>query len=137
MDPMTIGLMAGLGLAKSELVDRPREREQRRQAAVIARYSPWTGMSPGGIKTADPLGSAMEAGLTGAMLSQNQQKLDTEAATAAAKAKDAAEVNLAGGAGAAGQTAPWQMMETQSQMMPQQSVDPMLMRRRPMYGTSF
>lgn len=125
---MTIGVMAGLGLAKSELVDRPREEEQRRRAAITARWSPWTGMAPGGIQTADPLGSAMEAGLTGAMLSQNQQKLD------ATKAKDAAEANLAGGAGATSQTMPWQMMETQGQMMPQQSVDPMLMRR-PMYGT--
>jgi len=120
---MTIGLMAGLGLAKSELVDRPREREQRRQAAVIAKYSPWTGMSPGGIQTADPLGSAMEAGLTGAMLSQNQQKLDAE------KTKDLTEANLAGGSGSTSQALPWQMMETQNQ-----SVDPM-MQRRSMYGT--
>ena len=131
MDPVTIGVMAGLGLAKSELIDRPREEEQRRRAAITARWSPWTGMAPGGIQTADPLGSAMEAGLTGAMLSQNQQKLDAADAAAAAKAKDAAEVNLAGGSGSTSQALPWQMMETQNQ-----SVDPMLMRRRPMYGTS-
>ena len=128
---MTIGIMAGLGLAKSELVDRPREERQRRQAAITARWSPWTGMAPGGIQEADPLGSAMEAGLTGAMLSQNQQKLDAADAAAAAKAKDAAEANLAGGAGVTSQPLPWQMMEMQNQ-----SVDPMLMRRRPMYGTS-
>lgn len=125
MDPMTIGVMAGLGLAKSELIDRPREERQRRQAANTMRYSPWTGMAPGAIQEADPLGTAMESGLTGAMLSQNQQKLD------AGKAKDAAEANLAGGAGVTSQPLPWQMMETQNQ-----SIDPMLMRRRPMYGTS-
>lgn len=123
MDPVTIGVMAGLGLAKSELIDRPREEEQRRRAAITARWSPWTGMAPGGIQTADPLGSAMEAGLTGAMLSQNQQKLD------AAKTKDLTEANLAGGSGSTSQALPWQMMETQNQ-----SVDPM-MQRRSMYGT--
>jgi hypothetical protein len=123
MDPVTIGVMAGLGLAKSELIDRPKEEEQRRRAAITARWSPWTGMAPGGIQTADPLGSAMEAGLTGAMLSQNQQKLD------AAKTKDLTEANLAGGSGSTSQALPWQMMETQNQ-----SVDPM-MQRRSMYGT--
>ena len=128
---MTIGVMAGLGLAKSELIDRPREERQRRQAAITARWSPWTGMAPGGIQEADPLGTAMESGLTGAMLSQNQQKLDAADAAAAAKAKDAAEVNLAGGAGVTSQPQqfPFAMMEAQNQ-----SVDPMLMRR-PMYGT--
>lgn len=97
---MTIGLMAGAGLLKSELVDRPREEEQRRRAAVTARWSPWTGMAPNAIQTADPLGSAMQAGLTGAMLSQGQQRLDADIASQ--KAKDAAELSLAGGAGNVG-----------------------------------
>jgi len=122
MDPVTIGVMAGLGLAKSELIDRPREERQRQQAANTMRYSPWTGMAPNAIQEADPLGSAMDAGLTGAMLSQNQQKLD------AGKAKDLAEIPLTGGAGASSQQLPWQMMEMQNQ-----SVDPRLMSRRPMY----
>ena len=103
MDPMTIGLLAGAGFAKSELVDRPREEEQRRQAAVIARWSPWTGMAPNAIQKADPFGSAIEGGLTGAMLSQNQQKLDATDAAAAAKAKEAAGVSLAGGPGTTSQ----------------------------------
>jgi hypothetical protein len=122
MDPVTIGVMAGLGLAKSELIDRPREERQRQQAANTMRYSPWTGMAPNAIQEADPLGSAMDAGLTGAMLSQNQQKLD------AGKAKDLAETNLTGGSGLTSQALPWQMMEMQNQ-----SVDPRLMSRRPMY----
>lgn len=123
MDPMTIGLMAGMGLAKSELIDRPREERQRQQAANTMRYSPWTGMAPGAIQEADPFGSAMDAGLTGAMLSQNQQKID------AAKAKDLAEIPLTGGAGTTAQPQqfPFQMMEMQNQ-----SVDPRLMQR-PMY----
>lgn len=124
MDPMTIALLAGAGLAKSELVDRPREQEQRRQAAITARWSPWTGMSPNAIQNADPFGSAIQGGLTGAMLSQNQQKLD------AGKAGDASELSLAGGDGASQQQQfPFQMMETQNQ-----SVDPRLMQR-PMYSS--
>ena len=78
MDPMTIALLAGAGLAKSELVDRPREERQRQQAAITARWSPWTGMSPNAVQNADPFGSAIQGGLTGAMLSQNQQKIDNE-----------------------------------------------------------
>ena len=127
MDPVTIGVMAGLGLAKSELIDRPREERQRQQAANTMRYSPWTGMAPNAVQEADPFGSAIQGGLTGAMLSQNQQKLNTEKTLADAKLKDAAEVNLTGGAGASPQQFPFQMMEMQNQ-----SVDPRLMQR-PMY----
>lgn len=98
MDPLTTALvMGGIGLAKSELVDRPREREQRRQAAVIARYSPWTGMTPGGIQQANPFASAVEGGITGAMLGQSMEKHSAD--MAASKAKDAAEVSLAGKTG--------------------------------------
>jgi hypothetical protein len=123
MDPMTIALLAGAGLAKSELVDRPREQEQRRQASITARWSPWTGMSPNAIQYADPFGSAIQGGLTGAMLSQNQQKLD------AGTADSTSGQNLTGGSGASQQQFPFQMMETQNQ-----SVDPRLMQR-PMYSS--
>jgi len=127
MDPLTMALVgAGVGLAKSELVDRPREAEQRRRAAITARWSPWTGMAPNAIQSADPFGSAIETGLTGAVVGQNQQKIDNQ------KAKDLAELNLAGGqtsAQPATQPQTWQMMETQNQ-----SVDPMLQRRL-MYGS--
>jgi hypothetical protein len=117
MDPMTIGLLAGAGLLKSELVDRP--REERQKAAVTARWSPWTGMAPNQIQEADPFGSAIQGGLTGAMLSQSQQKID------AAKAKDASEVSLAGGAGQTAQMNPQQFlaqqeMQNQSMMYPAQ-----------------
>ena len=100
MDPMTIGLLAGAGLLKSELVDRPREERQRQQAANTMRYSPWTGMAPNAVQEADPFGSAIQGGLTGAMLSQSQQKIDADIASQ--KAKDAAERSLAGGAGNVG-----------------------------------
>ena len=112
MDPMTIGLLAGAGLLKSELVDRPREERQRKQAAITARWSPWTGMAPGQIQEADPFGSALQGGLTGAMLSQGAGK-------DAGKAKDVAEVSLAGGTEPmAMQPQPtWQELEMQNQSM--------------------
>lgn len=128
MDPLTAALvLGGVGLAKSELIDRPREERQRKQAAITARWSPWTGMSPGQIQEADPFGSALQGGLTGAMLAQK-----APATTGADKTKDIAEVSLAGGTtpmSAQPQQFPFQMMETQNQ-----SIDPMLIRR-PMYGT--
>jgi hypothetical protein len=71
MDPLTLGLIgAGVGLAKSELIDRPKEARQRKVNAEIMRWSPWTGMQPGQVQEADPFGSALAAGTTGAMLGQ-------------------------------------------------------------------
>lgn len=68
MDPLTLGIIMGggslLGLAKSELVDRPKENRQRHLAAETQRYSPWTGLQAGAIKEADPLGSALQYGTT-------------------------------------------------------------------------
>lgn len=78
-------LMAAVGAAKSEFIDRPREKRQRKANAEIARWSPWTGMAPGAVREADPFGSAMQAGLTGAMMGQ----------MSGAQAKDVAEAGLA------------------------------------------
>lgn len=62
---------AGLGLIKSLTLDRAREDRQRKLAAETARYSPWTKMTPGAIEEADPFGSAMQGGFSGAALGQN------------------------------------------------------------------
>lgn len=72
MDPITIGLLAGagLGLGKGLLVDGPAADRQRKVSAVEARYSPWTGIQPQQVKEADPMGNAMQGGLTGAMVGQ-------------------------------------------------------------------
>lgn len=101
MDPLTLAaVMGAAGLAKSELIDRPREERQRKQAAITARWSPWTGMAPNAIREADPFGSAIQGGLAGAMIGQATQGAD------AAKTKDVAEVSLAGGKGIS-QTGPY------------------------------
>lgn len=42
--------------------------------AAIARYSPWTGMKPSTPKEADPFGSTLQGGLTGATLGQGMQQ---------------------------------------------------------------
>lgn len=106
MDPITMAaIMGGAGLLKSELVDRPREERQRQQAAVTARWSPWTNMAPNQVREADPFGAALQGGITGAVMAQNLQGGD-------GKQKDLNEV--------ASQQQPsstWQQLETQNQSM--------------------
>lgn len=69
MDPLTMGLlMGGAGLAKGELIDKPREQRQRKMEAEIQRWSPWTGMGAKPVQQADPFASAMQGGMSGAML---------------------------------------------------------------------
>lgn len=63
MTLMAIG--AAAGLAKSELVDRPKEERQRKLAAATQRYSPWTGLQAQGVQEADPLGSSIAFGGAG------------------------------------------------------------------------
>lgn len=74
MDPITMGLLfAGLGVGKSELVDRPKEERQRKLAAEQTRWSPWTGIKPQEVQEADPIGSGMQFGMTGAAMGQGMQ----------------------------------------------------------------
>src|SRR4051812_793732 len=79
-------LLAGAGLAKSELIDRPRAARDRQMQAEIARYSPWSGMKadPSMIHEADPLGSAMQGGMAGIMLDQNGAKTAASGGSAGA-----------------------------------------------------
>lgn len=74
MGPLALlAIGAAMGLAKSELVDRPKEKRQRKLAAETQRLSPWTGLQAGQIQEADPFGSALSFGMTGASLGQNMQ----------------------------------------------------------------
>ncbi len=61
--------MAAAGLLKSELIDKPAAERQRKLAGATQRYSPWTGLQAGKVQEADPFGSAMKYGTTGAMMS--------------------------------------------------------------------
>jgi hypothetical protein len=80
MDPITLGLLIGVGggLLKSELVDRPKEERQRALAAETQRYSPWTGLQANKVQEADPFGSAMQFGTTGAMMGSGIQNMQSQ-----------------------------------------------------------
>lgn len=68
-----LAIGAGVGLLKSEMIDRPKEQRQRALAASTQRYSPWTGLKANPIQEADPVGSALTYGSTGAQMGANMQ----------------------------------------------------------------
>jgi hypothetical protein len=76
--PLFLAIGAGTGVLKSELVDRPREERQRRLAAATQKYSPWTGLKANPIQEADPLGSAIQFGATGAALGSNIESANAQ-----------------------------------------------------------
>ena len=73
--PLLLGSLIGLG--KGLLIDKPKEERDKKMAATIARYSPWTGMSPGKIRRADPFGSALQGGVTGFLMGGGKKKLSS------------------------------------------------------------
>jgi len=68
----------GLGILKSELVDRPKEMRQREIAATTAALSPWTGLK------AQPVQEAnwQEAAMSGAAAGMGQEQQEAAAAEA-------------------------------------------------------
>lgn len=66
-----LAIASALGLAKSELIDKQKEARDRALAATTQRLSPWTGLKANEIKAADPFGTALQYGATGASLGQN------------------------------------------------------------------
>lgn len=95
-----IAAMAALGLAKG-LMDKGKEDKDRRQAAEMARWSPWTGMKPNDIRQSDVMGSTMQGGMTGAMMGQQGgwggAGAAPEATGAAATTDPGAAASLTGG----------------------------------------
>jgi hypothetical protein len=85
MDPITIGLLAGLG--KSMLVDQPKEQRQRKLASQTQLYSPWTGLKAQPVQDADTFGSALQGVTAGAMYKQGQQANDRADQELAMKSK--------------------------------------------------
>lgn len=69
MLPLVAG-MAGVGLVKG-MMDKKREEADRKQAAELARWSPWSGIAPNEVRRADVLGSTLQGGMSGAMLGQS------------------------------------------------------------------
>lgn len=75
-----MAVMAGLGLLKSEAVDRPAERRKRALRAEEIRYSPYSGIKnfTDVGKEADPIGSVLGGAAQGAGLGQGFEKADQE-----------------------------------------------------------
>ena len=88
MPLIALAIGAGVGLIKSEAIDRPREERQRKLKAETQRYSPWTGMQGGNIQEADPFGSALAFGSTGAQIQSGlaQQQINEKLADRALQA---------------------------------------------------
>lgn len=81
--PITgLAIAAGLGLAKSELVDAPKAERQRKLAASTQRLSPWTGLKANPVQEADPFGTALQFGGTGAAMGSNYDSAQTDKAMA-------------------------------------------------------
>lgn len=74
MDPLSVAaIMAGVGLGKSLLIDKPAAQRHNWLQAQTQRYSPWTGLRAEGLKYADPFGAAMQGGVSGYAQGQNMQ----------------------------------------------------------------
>lgn len=119
MDPLTLSLiMGGIGLAKSELIDKPKEARQRELAARTQELSPWTGIQAGKIQEADPFGTAMQYGATGLSMSR-QMKYD-EAMENALKRGEYGSVLKSDGGWSGLQTTPVYGMQTTSGFSPEE-----------------
>lgn len=66
MDPITLGLLigGGTGLLKG-MSDAEQAKHQRKVEAEIARYSPWTGMTPQRVAQPNVIDPAMQGALAG------------------------------------------------------------------------
>jgi hypothetical protein len=88
MGPLGLAaIMAAAGLAKSEFVDKPNEMRERKRQAEVMRYSPWTGMSPQAVQSADPFAAALQGGMAGGMMGQGMQSADAQNKLLEAQAK--------------------------------------------------
>ena len=63
-----LAIAAALGLAKSELVDKPAAERSKKLAGATQRLSPWTGLKADKVKEADPFGTALQFGAVGAQM---------------------------------------------------------------------
>ena len=80
--PVVLGALiaAGLGLLKSEAIDRPKEQRDRKLRAAQIRFSPFKEVPLQQISSADPIGTAVNFGAAGAQLGGNIQAADSQSA---------------------------------------------------------
>lgn len=77
-----LGIGAGVGLLKNELIDKPRADVNNQLQAKIAMYSPWTHMTPGKIQSPNPFDAALQYGATGALMGRGLKAPNTSVANA-------------------------------------------------------
>lgn len=77
-----LAIAAALGLAKSELIDKPQAKKDRKLAAETQRLSPWTGLEASPVKEADPFGTALQFGAAGAQMGQGYKRAELDEAMA-------------------------------------------------------
>jgi hypothetical protein len=83
------------------MLDKKQEEADRRQAAEMARWSPWTGMQPNQISRANLLGSTMQGGMAGAMMGDLGGPEAAPEGGAALTSDPAATASMTGGQSAA------------------------------------
>ena len=72
MAPLLVGLLAGL--AKSKMIDEPKQQQEAILAAQTQALSPWTQLQAAPVTQADPFGSALQGAMTGYSMDQNMEK---------------------------------------------------------------
>lgn len=99
MEPLTMAaLMAGMGLAKSELIDRPREQRQRRAEAERIKWSPWTGMNYAPqVEEARPFDAAFQGAVAGAQFGKQFGGDNAASAGQDTGSAEGGELSLTGG----------------------------------------
>lgn len=78
MSWVAVAVGAGVGVGKAELVDAPKAERQRKLAASTQRFSPWTHLQAQPVQEADPAGSALQYGATGASMGANMQNMQAQ-----------------------------------------------------------
>lgn len=91
MGPLAIGLIAGagLGLLKNRVAAQQAADERKRQAA-IARYSPWTGLTPSSVQDPNLFGDLVSGTAAGGMMGQAYGSMPAASAGSAGAASGAA-----------------------------------------------
>lgn len=116
---------AGLGLLKSELIDKPNEEKDRIMQSITDRYSPWTQMRGKAPERANPIGDMAAMGAQGAALGQginSAQSQDAINSALASKlgAKGGADAMTAAAVSSVKGTSP----SSDFQVDPSTSIDP-------------
>lgn len=78
MPILGLAIAAAVGVAKGELVDKPKEERKRKLEAEKERWSPWTGVHGQDVNEHDTVGNALQFGAAGAQMGAaiNKDKAD-------------------------------------------------------------